>query len=68
VYNIKTEVKGTTLVLTIDLTQKAGLSKSGKSEVIATTSGNATVRTASGEVKVGVNVYRPAATGQGSLA
>ena len=46
---------GKTLVLTIDLTGDEGASGSGKSQVVASTRGNITV----GNVKVGLNVYRP---------
>ena len=46
----------TKLTVEIDLTNDAGLSKSGKSQVIATTSGNITL---DGGIKLGLNCYRP---------
>lgn len=55
--NTAMTVKGSVLTITVDLGQSQGPSKSGKSEVIATTEGNATVKTEKGEVKVGLNVY-----------
>jgi hypothetical protein len=54
--NIKAEVKGNVLTLTIDLKAKGSPSKSGKSQVIATTSGNAAV--AGTEFKLGLNLYK----------
>ena len=53
--NIKTEVKGNTLTITIDLSKRNGLSSSGKSEIVATTSGNVSI----GDVKLGLNCYIP---------
>ena len=43
------------LVIAIDLKNVKGLSKSGKSQIIATTSGNIKI----GDVTVGLNVYKP---------
>jgi len=57
--NVKTAVKGDVLTITVDLRQSQGASKSGKSEVIASTQGNVTVDGADG-VKMGLNVYRTA--------
>ena len=56
--NVQAEVRGNALVLTIDLTQTFGLSGSGKSIIIASTGGNVSVP-GHGDVKVGLNVYRP---------
>jgi len=58
--NIKTEVKGNILTLTVDLSKKFGVSKSGKSQVIASSEGNVSVE-GKEEVKFGLNVYTPAA-------
>ncbi|HZO54916.1 MAG TPA: hypothetical protein VFB63_19570 [Bryobacteraceae bacterium] len=56
--NVKTEVKGNTLTITVDLSARLGPSKSGKSDLIATTSGNASVNAPGvGAVKIGLNVY-----------
>jgi hypothetical protein len=53
--NVKGEIKGDTLVLTIDISasakEKAQPSKSGKTKVLATTSGF----TGFGDVKVSLN-------------
>jgi hypothetical protein len=55
--NVKMEVQGTKLVLTIDLSVNLGPSKTGKTIMIATTNGNASVP-GQEEVKLGLNVYR----------
>jgi hypothetical protein len=52
--NMKIKSDGKTMTITIDLTQEIGLSKSGKTMMIATSGGN--VR--EGEVFVGLNVYK----------
>lgn len=52
-----TKVQGDKLIIEIDLKNNMGLSKSGKSRVIATSSGNVTVKD---DIKLGLNVYRPA--------
>jgi NADH dehydrogenase FAD-containing subunit len=54
--NIKAEVKGNVLHLTIDLKAKGTPSASGKSQVIATTSGNVSVDGT--EFKLGLNLYK----------
>lgn len=53
--NIKTEVKGTTLTITIDLSKTQGPSKSGKTIIIATSGGNQEIEPG---VFMGVNVYK----------
>jgi hypothetical protein len=53
--NLKTEVKGNVLLITVDLAQEHGLSKSGKTKMIATTGGNAEVTEG---VYLGLNVYK----------
>ena len=55
--NIIMERKGNKLILTVDLSKSLGVSKSGKSELIASTKGNAPVPDQP-EVRVGLNVYR----------
>lgn len=55
--NVKTEVKGQTLVITVDLSQRLGPSKSGKTELIASTNGNASAPGPHSAVKFGLNVY-----------
>ncbi len=57
--NIEFEVKGRTLIITIDLDAPTEPSKSGKTDVIASTRGNVTVVSDGKEtIKMGVNVYR----------
>ncbi|MHA2113685.1 MAG: hypothetical protein ACW98W_19670 [Candidatus Hodarchaeales archaeon] len=58
--NIKTELKGDKLHLTIDLGIELGESSSGKSMVVASTRGNQAVADSKGnQFKLGVNVYKP---------
>lgn len=56
--NITTEVKNGKLVITVDLKKSIGVSKSGKSQLIASSQGNQTIPGADG-VKLGLNVYQP---------
>jgi len=56
--NILYSISGTKLTLVIDLAQDFGPSKSGKSVIIATTSGNKTMKYGDKEIKVGINIYR----------
>jgi len=58
--NAQIQVKGEVMVITINLAENLGLSKSGKSTLIATTEGNARVSTPKGDVSVGLNVYQSA--------
>jgi len=55
--NVSAEVSGSVLVLRIDLAQRQGKSKSGKSVIIATTAGNYKLAGPKGDVVVGLNVY-----------
>lgn len=57
----KVDAKAKTLVITVDLKKDFGKSKSGKSIVIGSTEGNVAVEGTDG-VKVGLNVYRSAAS------
>lgn len=53
--NVKSEVKGKTLTITVDLSKEYGKSKSGKSTIIASTGGNVGL----GEgIFFGLNVYK----------
>lgn len=54
--NVKVDVKGNTLTLTVDLTKTQGDSKSGKNVIIASSEGNADVPGKSG-IRFGLNVY-----------
>lgn len=56
--NIKTSVKGDVLTITVNLKERHGQSASGKSETIASTSGNQLIEGTDG-VKFGLNVYVP---------
>jgi hypothetical protein len=60
--NVEFEVQGDQLVIMVDLSQELGVSASGKSVIIATTSGNVSVPGFE-QVKVGLNVYRPQQVG-----
>ena len=55
--NVKMEVKGDTLTVTVDLSKEFGPSKSGKTIVIASTLGNKSVPN-NDDIKIGVNVYK----------
>ncbi len=63
--NVDFQVQGNRLVITVDLTQELGVSASGKSLIIATTSGNVLVPGYE-EIKIGLNCYRPQQAGNGS--
>ncbi len=60
--NVEFEVQGEQLVIVVDLSKELGTSSSGKSVIIATTSGNVSVPGYE-DVKVGLNVYRPQQVG-----
>lgn len=55
--NVKQTVKGNILVLEVDLSKEFGPSKSGKTIVVATTSGNAKVD-GHPEIQFGLNVFK----------
>jgi hypothetical protein len=59
--NVEFKVDKNILTIKIDLKKEFGKSKSGKSITIASTEGNTTVDGTDG-VKVGLNVYRSAAS------
>ena len=54
--NVVGKIEGDLLILTIDLTQNFGPSSSGKSTIIATTSGNVAIPGTS--AKLGLNLYK----------
>lgn len=56
--NVKMEVKNNILTITVDLTQDFGLSGSGKSMIIASTSGNISIPSFP-SAKIGLNIYKP---------
>ncbi len=53
--NIQIEVKDGKAIITIDLEHRGGLSSSGKSVIVATTSGNVTIPGTT--VVLGLNAY-----------
>jgi len=52
--NVKIDVKGTVMTIVVDLSKTQGASASGKTMIIATTSGAAHA----GDVEVNLNVYK----------
>lgn len=56
--NVEMRIEGDKMIIEVDLTQDHGLSTSGKTHVIATTSGSRAIPTESGTVLVGVNVNK----------
>jgi len=56
--NYTAEVIGDELVIRVNLKGSTQISKSGKSDIIATTSGNIPIQTQDGPVVLGLNVYR----------
>jgi len=57
--NVKAVVQDGILTITIDTAQELGISKSGKSMMVATTSGNKKIPTPHGEISIGINAYKP---------
>lgn len=55
--NIKVQVQGDSLILTVDASQNLGRSKSGKTTLIASSQGNQKILINGREVFIGVNVY-----------
>ncbi|WP_425057642.1 hypothetical protein SCACP_21610 [Sporomusa carbonis] len=56
--NVDMKVNGNILTITVDLSKQYGLSKSGKSIVVASTEGNHDVPET--DFKIGLNVYKRA--------
>ncbi len=56
--NIDMKVKGSKLLIEVDLAQEHGKSASGKTTIIASTQGNTSVEGPNGSVSVGLNVYK----------
>lgn len=54
--NMKMEINGNTLTITVDLTKDLGLSKSGKTRIIATSRGNAKIP--GSDATIGLNIYK----------
>jgi hypothetical protein len=55
--NVKFSVKANILTITVDLTERHGLSSTGKTVSIASTAGNVSLDDPHADVKVGLNVY-----------
>jgi hypothetical protein len=55
--NVVMEIKGNIMTIKIDLSKAQGLSKSGKTEVIASTLGNVPISGKS-DYRLGLNCYR----------
>ncbi len=53
--NVDISIKGNKMTIVVDLSKTVGPSKSGKTTIVATTSGNAAIE---GGVIIGLNVYR----------
>lgn len=62
--NVTMYVKGNTLTITIDLSKKQGVSKSGKSQIIATTAGIVDVPGGNG-AKLRLNLFKPVGVARG---
>lgn len=54
--NTKMRVEGSRLIIEVNLDAEAALSKSGKTMIVASTSGN--IRIPNREERIGLNVYR----------
>lgn len=57
--NLEMKREGTKLIIEVDLTQDFGISKSGKSMIIASSEGNISIP-GDEEIKIGLNIYRKA--------
>jgi ABC-type polar amino acid transport system ATPase subunit len=55
--NVDMQIKDGKLVITVDLSKQFGPSSSGKSTIIASTEGNASIPGRE-EIKIGLNVYQ----------
>ena len=55
--NVTFAVKGNELTIRVDLSKSFGPSSSGKTNIIATTSGAAKVTGPKGDVSIGLNVF-----------
>jgi hypothetical protein len=56
--NVEMSIDKNILIIKVDLTKRYGPSKSGKTEIIATTAGNVNAPEQN-DVKIGLNVYSP---------
>jgi len=56
--NVKIEIKKNIATITVDLSIDLGASKSGKTNLIATTEGNIKLDGPKGDVYLGLNLYK----------
>jgi len=54
--NVSIKVNGTKAIIELDLAQNFGASKSGKTDIIASTEGNITIPGT--DIKLGLNAYK----------
>jgi len=54
--NVEMSTEGDVLIIRVDLTKRFGRSRSGKTEIVATTGGNISVP-GHEDVKLGLNLY-----------
>ncbi len=57
--NMEMKREGSKLIIEVDLTKDFGISKSGKSKIIASSEGNISIPDDE-EIKIGLNIYRKA--------
>lgn len=50
--------RGSWLIIALDTSANLGASASGKTDIVASTRGNAEIHTPTGTIKVGVNAYK----------
>lgn len=55
--NVEMKLNGNKLTIVVDLTKDFGPSKSGKTQIIATTAGNISIPDRE-DVKIGLNIYK----------
>lgn len=55
--NVDMKLNGNILTLTIDLAQRNGDSESGKTVIVATSSGNQRIPGAAPKLRIGLNIY-----------
>jgi hypothetical protein len=56
--NVSIEQKGNELIIKVDTSKEFGLSKSGKTTIIASTEGNQSLAVGDQVVYIGLNVYK----------
>ena len=56
--NVDCKIAGNKLTITVDLSKSFGNSKSGNSEIIASSQGNQSLP-GKEDIKIGLNIYKP---------